>query len=216
MACWLAALGQSQTVPGGADRPVAAALANALVSLKSQVNDQNYAKMGFRSRAEANSAMFGEPIRRYIVRPDKLLAFQAGADPATVLEDTRQWIYPVLANGDVRCAVTMAWRGPGFWKAIAFGDQGLSRILAEVRHEQSNNLHSPGELFFLLDVVSVNRKFIALRTDGNAPDKRPGSQNLVLAWLGPPPDNFPKRESAERVLLYLATKAKQRTSRRPA
>src|SRR5579884_1166322 len=182
-ALWFTALGFSQIVPGGTDLPDAPLLAKTLASLKSQVNDRNYAKMGFGSRAEVNSAVFGRPFRRYIVRPDKLVAFQAGTDPAAILEDTRQWIYPVLANGNVRCAVTVAWRNPGGWKAIAFGDQGLSRALATVRREQADALHAREELFFLVDVLSANRKFVALRTDGNSPDKVPGLQNLVWAWL---------------------------------
>jgi hypothetical protein len=211
----LAVAASAQTVPGGTDMPDASTLANALASLKSQVNDQNYGKFGFRNRGEVSSAMFGQPIRRYIIRPDKLRGFQAATDPATVLEDTRQWMYPVLTNGDVRCAVTIARRNPGGWKAIAFGDQGLSRVVVAARRDRAEASRPREELFFLVDVLSVNRKFVALRTDGNAPDSVPGRHSLVFTWLGTPPDAFPKEDTAERVLLYLAAEAKRITARRP-
>lgn len=199
----------AQTVPGQTDRPDDQALAASLASLKALVNDRNFGKVGFQDPGEAASAVFGDPIRRYIVRLDKLLGFQARTDPATVLEDTRQWIYPVLANGIVRCAVTIAWRPPGGWKAISFGDQGLARVLFATRREAAADLKPPREdLFFLVDVLSANRKFVARRTDGGPPEKLPGQQTLTFTWLGNPPGPNQKIQSAESALLYLSAEAK--------
>jgi hypothetical protein len=211
-----AAAATGQTVPGQNDRPDAHALSVSLAALKGMVNDRNFGKMGFLTLAEASSAVFGDPTRRYIVRHDKLVGFKAGSDPAALLEDARQWIYPVLYRGVVRCAVTMASRPPGGWKAIAYGDQGLARALFEMRHNESTQVTpSREDLFFLVDILSVNQKFVARRTDGLAPVQPPGQRNLLFTWVGRPAAENSRTQPAEEALMYLSIEARRDVGRGP-
>jgi len=198
----------AQAVPGAEDRPNAADVATALTRLKSQTTDQNFAKMGFQTFAEVSTATFGDPIRRYIVRVDKLVAFQRGTDPASVIEDTRQWVYPVMAGREVRAMVIIAWRAPGGWKAISFGDQGLARVLFNTRAAISSERHPPRpDLYFLVDALAANRKFLAIRTDGGLPQKLPGQRNIQFTWLGSlPAGNNNRQQLAEDALSYLSAR----------
>jgi hypothetical protein len=211
----IAAVAAAQIVPGEGDRPDQAVLEKILASLKSQVTDRNFAKLGFADRAEASSATLGVPARRYIVRPDKLRVFRETTDPASVLEDAREWIYPVMAGGNARCMATLAWRPPAGWKPIAFGDQGRARVLFRSRREQSAGpVAVREELFFVVDVLSSNRMFLARRTDGGSPGAIPGRNAILFTWLGAAPDKDKPTQSAETALLYLGSRSRQSGAKR--
>lgn len=192
-------------VPGASDLPGTQVLKNSLDQLKLLVDKNNFSKLGFDSEAQAASASLGSPLRRYIIRPDRWRSF-SGDDPAALLEDTRQWIYPVLAAGKVRCAVTIAWRKPGVWKQIAFGDPWLAEVAFRTRAEEADKVQPrlAQEVFFLVDLLGADRKFIVRRLDGGAPDQQPGRQALRFTWLGQAAAGQEPSGSAELVLGVLA------------
>lgn len=193
-------------VPGASDFPGTQALNEALNQLRLLVDANNYRRLGFDSEAQAASATFGTPLRRYLIRSDKWRNFGGNADPAALLEDTRQWIYPVLAAGNVRCAVTIAWRKPGAWKAISFGDPALADVAFRTRTEEAEK-HQPRlaqEVFFLVDLLGADRKFIVRRLDGGAPEQQPGRQALRFTWLGQAAAGQEPSSSAEVVLGVLS------------
>jgi hypothetical protein len=193
-------------VPGSSDVPDVQSLNDALARLKLLVDANNYRRFGFDSETQAASASLGIPLRRYLIRSDKWRSFGGGADPAALLEDTRQWIYPVVAGGKVRCSFTIAWRKPGVWKAISFGDPVLAETAFRTRAEEAQKPlpRLAQEVFFLVDLLGADRKFIVRRLDGGAPDQQPGRQTLRFTWLGTPAAGQEPTGSAEAVLGVLS------------
>jgi hypothetical protein len=209
---WFAAMAHAQINPGGNDKPDGPTLDRLFAVFKSLVNRGNYQKMGFEVEKELAAAKPGTPIRLFIIRPDQLLAFTDATDPATVIEDAKQWVYPVLVGTDVRSGATVARQGTeGFWKLISAGDQGLARSIFQERQDDSTRTpQKPVERYFLVDTQAGNRKFLAYRSDGLAPTQLPGNGQLRFTWLGDVPDGQDKRGSAEKALVYLANQLKKR------
>lgn len=203
-------------VPGPKDMPGKDSQAASLATLKGLVDDQNYSKMGFLSLQEVASAALGVPVRRYIVRPGKLKSFKDKVDPATVIEDTGQWIFPVVAGNAVRCAITIAWRKDSGWKATSFGDQGFARTVFSTRLQHSQSLKPPSLAdYFLVDVLSARQLFVAWRTDNLAPGTPPEFNKLMFTWVGQPPAGFDKVLTAETALNFLAQEALKSPGRGP-
>jgi len=204
----------TQTAPAPMDQPDEKSQAASLATLKALVGDHNYKKLGFQDRNEVASAVFGLPIRRYIVRPDKLFGYRDGIDPASTVADTAQWVYPVLVKGEVRCAVTIAWMRDIGWKANSFGDRDFARVMFATRKEESATLvPSTEDPFFLVDVLSARREFIARRNDNNPPGATPGFGKVLFTWVGPPPGDNQKTQPAEVVLRYLSKVAQSTKAR---
>src|ERR1039458_6304306 len=131
---WFAAMAHAQINPGGNDKPDGPTLDRLFAAFKSLVNRGNYQKMGFEVEKELAAAKPGTPIRLFMIQPDQLLAFTDATDPATVIEDAKQWVYPVLVGTDVRSGATVARQGTeGSWKLISAGDQRLARSIFQER-----------------------------------------------------------------------------------
>lgn len=198
------------------DKPDEKSQATALATLKALVDDKNYKKLGFQTREEVASAVFGLPIRRYIVRPDRLLKYADKVDPASTLTDTAHWIYPVLVNNSVRCAVTIERMKDVGWKATSFGDQDFARVMFSTRKEESlAPTGLPEESFFLVDILSARRQFLGRRTGNGPPDETPGLGKMLFTWIGPPHGANQKTQPAGEVLLYLSKIAKANKSSGP-
>ena len=107
-----------------------------LVTLRSLVQQQNYAGLGFSSLEQAQHAQLAEPMRIYRVGLDALTAFKEGSNVDSLVVDGRKSIYPVTADQQVVSSVSVTQREDG-WRATDFGNAALARALAS--HRQSKD-----------------------------------------------------------------------------
>jgi hypothetical protein len=206
----------AQAAAGRPDMPDEKSRANSLATLRRLVDTQNYRKLGFERQDEAESAQLGVPLMRFVIHPDHLRTYSLSVDPAAILTDSGQWIFPVTANGAVRCAITLGRRDGGQWRGISYGDQGFAKVAFSAVEEQLREQPpATRESFFVVEVLAARRQFLARRADGGPPKLLPGKGKLMFTWLGPPPQGAEKTQPAEAVLIELAKTAREKKGRAP-
>lgn len=196
--------------------PPPASVVQARKTLGMLIDATNFARYGFENAKEVELATTGRPIRRFIIRPDRIRAYRDGVDPASLLEETGDWIYPLSVGASVRCSMTLAAERPGDWKAVSVGQPGLARMLFEARAAESKTLPQPDDSrFFLLEVLSTHTRFLIYRTDGRPPRESPGIGKIVCVWIGKPIGDRPSRQPAEPLFSFLSQLAQEAKSKAP-
>lgn len=196
---------QTQAVVQAPDRPDEKSRAASMATLQGLVDSNNYRQLGFESPAEAAKAVTGEGIRRYIIHPNRLLAYNAAMKPESLLVETTHWILPVLVGEAVRCGITLAWRGDQGWRGISFGDSNNSIALFETRKQAAAGPPPVAvQSFFLVDVLGTGRRFLARRASPGAAGAAAGPSRLLFTWIGPPPAGVDRTQPAEAVLERLS------------
>jgi hypothetical protein len=168
--------------PNWGDKPTQSDLDRGLASLREFVTTTNYSEMGFDSKDQAQQATLGVPFRRYVVKYAELNKYVGAADPATIVRDTREWIYPVLAAGKARCLITMAVRGRG-WTAVSIGGAVVAPLMVEARRRQAESNMLDPQFLFVVEVQSPHAVFVGERRDNRAPEAPGGTSSLWLTWI---------------------------------
>ena len=107
-----------------------------LATLRSLVQQQNYAGLGFSSVEQAQHAQLSDPMRIYRVGLDVLKAFKEGSNVDSLLVDGRKSIYPVMVDQRVVSSISVTQREDG-WRPTDFGNAALARALSS--HRQSKD-----------------------------------------------------------------------------
>lgn len=136
-----------------------------LPELRKLVTEETYGRLGLESPAEINAASLGSAIRVFMVRLDHLQQFTPERSVAELLVDTKQVIYPVTVQGQVRSGVTMR-NVEGKWQVASFGRPAFTRALSEIRQRQSETTKSPSESFFEVRIPALNLSFIGQQARG--------------------------------------------------
>lgn len=107
-----------------------------LATMRSLVQQQNFAGLGFSSVEEVQRAQLAEPMRIYRVALDALMAFRQGSNMESLVVDGRKSIYPITVDQRVVSSLSVTQREDG-WRATDFGNAALARALAS--HRQSKD-----------------------------------------------------------------------------
>ncbi len=206
---------QQASIPAS-QAPPPASLVQARKALGLLVDASNFARYGFGDPSEVATAVPGTPIRRFVIRPDRIRAYRQGVDPASLLEETGDWIYPLTVGGSVRCGMTLSAGRPGEWKLVSAGQPGFARRLFEARTAEALLPPQPDESrFFLLEVLSTRARLLVYRTDGKLPTERPGSGRFQCVWIGRPIGDRPLRQPAEPIFAFLSQVAQEAKAKAP-
>jgi len=114
------------------------ASANALVTLRKLVTEQNYKGLGFQSADEVTGATLGQPLTQYNIGLDRLKSYEPGADASALLSASSETIYPVTVGGQVRSSVTVVKRENGYTTA-SFGNAAIVKALTRYRESNTPN-----------------------------------------------------------------------------
>ena len=98
------------------------------------VKEDNAARLGFKTLAEAQTAQLGEPIPVFFIRLTDLKAYRAGSGAGSVLTNARTLWFPVLVNGEVRSKLEIS-EVHGKWVAGEFGRPATARDVSGVHGE---------------------------------------------------------------------------------
>lgn len=131
---------------------------NAVSVLQKLVTEQNFKSMGFESLEEVKNAQLGQPLQVYTIGLDKLKTAEPGADPATVLTQSPETIYPVTVQGAVRSSVTITHLRDGYAPA-SFGNADIVKALSRFRQAEA------GQNEFVVRVPAFNMYFLARRVE---------------------------------------------------
>ncbi|MFH2045401.1 MAG: hypothetical protein ABIK92_09680 [Pseudomonadota bacterium] len=136
-----------------------------LVTLNQLISKQkNFREMGFESSDELKIMNIGEPLQVFIVRLDHLKGYQKGMDADKVLRGGNHFIYPVLANNQVRSSITIAG-SENKWKAVSFGNPTMIKLLTKTRAESAKTNKLPLSSYFIVQVPALNFYFLGYRID---------------------------------------------------
>jgi hypothetical protein len=136
-----------------------------LDTLRALTNPDNAKRMGFADVAEVESMQLGTPMLDYLVWLGELRRYKPGADPNKLLHATGRVVYPVMAGGQIRLAVTMVKRGNA-WDAASFGRANEMRMLARAREAAEKQANLESSATFVVRVPSLNSTFIGYRKGG--------------------------------------------------
>lgn len=125
------------------------------------VDEKNFEELGFASSREAASATLGDPIEEFMIRLDRLQAYEPD-QRGIVISPTERLTYPVLAGGEQRSSLTVG-RGEGGWTAVSFGAPNYARLLTEARDSFGGD---SGSAIFEIRVPALNVSFVA-RQEGD-------------------------------------------------
>jgi hypothetical protein len=112
------------------------AATQSLTIFRRLVNNQNYRDLGFESPDEVANATLGEPLPVMFVRLDQLRGYQAGTDVNSLLGQSNEVNFPVIANNQVRSSVVVE-QVNGRWKTGTLGNGALAKHIAAVRRDRT-------------------------------------------------------------------------------
>lgn len=113
-----------------------------MVGLLPDRDHEMYAQaLGLSSASETLVAELGVGLRTYDVPLIKLKTFQETDDPASLLLDVHEIIFPVLVEGQPRSSLTIAEleQGKG-WRVLKKGRATLIRLIEQYRTSNKDNL----------------------------------------------------------------------------
>jgi len=137
-----------------------------LQALRQLTTPETFKGLGFQSPDEVLEAQLDSPLPVFMVPLNRLKEYQPGADPNSLLDDTRHLIYPVTVKGQLRSGLTLRELN-GEWQVASFGKPTLTRALIEARTAQMTESKSPAQAFFAVEIPALHDYFIARRSEGN-------------------------------------------------
>jgi hypothetical protein len=155
--------GREQKAPVHPDAQTAAS--RSLDTLRKLITPENARDMGFDNAADAASATLGSAVRVQMVRLDALRQYQAGADPASLLTEENQIIYPVMVRDQVKSSIIVEGSG-NEWKASSFGGPHLVQQMARYRTDATTRLNAAADSVTVVHVAALNLYFLGYRVDG--------------------------------------------------
>ena len=136
--------------------------ANASLAVFRQlVNNQNFRDLGFESPDEVASATLGQSVPVVFVRLDQLREYREGTDLNSILTQSTQQNFPVLAKEQVRSSVVVE-QVNGRWKMGTLGNGALAKQIAAVRQGQAPGA---GNQQALVHFGALGIYFLAERSD---------------------------------------------------
>jgi len=112
------------------------AATQSLAVFRRLVNNQNYRDLGFESPDEVANATLGEPLPILFVRLDQLRGYHEGTDVNSLLGQSNEVNFPVMANNQVRSSVVVE-QVNGKWRTGTLGNGALARHIAAVRRDRT-------------------------------------------------------------------------------
>lgn len=118
--------------------------------------------LGFQSEAEVPNAKLGPELRIKTVKLQKLKTFKDGDNPADILVDAREYLFPMIVNGQARSSVTVAQRkdkymkGQERWRWV---ERGLGKEFKKIEQLKQD---IPAD--FLIDIQGFG-KVLAKQSD---------------------------------------------------
>jgi len=114
----------------------------------------------------------GEPLPIYVVpfaslqgsEPAGAEAVNAPPDSSTLLVNTQQVFYPVLQDGQVIAAITVAQRD-GKWEMVSMGSANLAKAITAVRSRTAARLSLAPADFFIVNIPTLYLMFLAHRDE---------------------------------------------------
>ena len=175
------------------------AATQSLTVFRKLVNNQNYKDLGFESPDEVANATLGQPLPVMFVRLDQLRQYQPGTDVNSLLGQSNEVNYPVLANNQVRSSVVVQ-QVNGRWKTGTLGNGGLAKHIADARKARTG-AEGAGQQA-LVHVGSLGFYFLGERNSDNKWTLTPLVSNPYLNLAAG------RAVPAEEVFSRLATAAK--------
>lgn len=151
--------------PIGGSTPPQATLATGLLTLKALVSLSTYQKLGFTSIAEAQSAVLGVPVARYMVALRSLQAFNPSVDPKKLVVNSSGALYPVEVRGSTRSSIDFYNRA-GAWHAEVFGRPNVIRALEVARQRDTLATHTSLGDYGLVAIPALGLSFLSVDTIG--------------------------------------------------
>ena len=108
------------------------AATQSLTVFRQLVNNQNYRELGFESPDEIANATLGQPLPVSFVRLDQLRQYQQGTDVNSLISQSNEVNFPVMANNQVRSSVVVEQIN-GRWKTGTLGNGALAKHIDGVR-----------------------------------------------------------------------------------
>ncbi len=108
------------------------AATQSLASFRKLINNQNYRDLGFESPDEVANATLGEPLPILVVRLDQLREYRQGTDVNSLLNQSNEVNFPVIASNQVRSSVVVE-QVNGRWQTGTLGNGALAKHIAAVR-----------------------------------------------------------------------------------
>lgn len=124
-----AALAAEQAAPVAVEPAAQAASARALRDLGGQAGPR---LAGMPAAEQMDRTALGEPLAVKMVGLEPLQRYQAGSDPAALLQDLATLVYPIRVGGAVHGEMVLG-KVNGAWSARGFGGQTHARALEKVR-----------------------------------------------------------------------------------
>jgi hypothetical protein len=146
-----------------AEEPPAAvkeAAVKGLTSLLPAIVGDSLKHYNFSDPKELDKATLGGPFRVYTITPENILSYSSGVPVERIISPTSVWLFPVIAEGEVRTLLTVD-QVDGGWKAVAIGSSGLAKQWAsimQVRPSSEGYDHTFVRVFQATsDIVLVSR-----------------------------------------------------------
>jgi len=144
------------TPPPPAMPQASEAASHALGVLRQLVTAENYRAMGFDSPDEVRQAEVGDPLPVANIELEDLRKYQPGPDPASLIKETNQTVYPVTVNGAVKSSLTLVKTATGYEPA-AFGNSDVAKRLGRYRQ-------AGGPKAIVVRVPALNFYFVGQQT----------------------------------------------------
>ena len=175
------------------------AATQSLTVFRKLVNNQNFRDLGFESPDEVANATLGQPLPVMFVRLDQLRQYQQGTDVNSLLGQSNEVNYPVLANNQVRSSVVVQ-QVNGRWKTGTLGNGALAKHIADARKGRTGAEGATQQA--LVHVGSLGFYFLGERSADNKWTLTPLVSNPDLNLAAG------RAVPAEEVFTRLATAAK--------
>jgi hypothetical protein len=174
-------------VPGCSARRVAE---NAREDCASLFSQQNFSEFGFRTFEESQAvrqASLEEPAHAYSIPPSRILTFERGQDPKSLLRDDATRFFPVSVNGEAKMGIEVE-RGFCGWEITACGGSALAQIVSRASRE-ARAAGVEGVRVLLVDVPALDMLLLG-RESGTQLELAPLQPvpNLTAAELRPAAD----------------------------
>ena len=129
------------------------------------VREHNYKRMGFDNPEEIKKASLGIPLREYYVSLESLKSYKVDSNPADLVEDSGQVIFPLLVDERVKSSITLTQQ-EGKWITHSFGAPVFVGLISKTRLNLLNQMDKPIQDFFVVKVPALNVFFVGYDIQG--------------------------------------------------
>lgn len=134
----------------------------ALGELQSLANEKTYARLGFESLDEVANATLGTPFKMYFVGVEPLADYEENAQPASIMTEIDQKLYPVNVGDEARSSLSMVKKEDG-WEPASFGTPSLIKLLAPTRVAHAETAGLATLDYFVVQIPALYLTFMGFR-----------------------------------------------------